>query len=233
MIDRGDATVGGAVVVVGAVAVGTATQVHSSLVGPILTFVGVILVALLTAWFTKQRQRADLAAERDRQEKALDAENERQRQTISADFGRLDKQLAHDRQLHDLGELRAVVDDALRDAEKARGLWLDLHRVTVRPSYDKPVADQVYSALQGARRDVAHSAIRLTVRDQRAVASALWAFEGALSTPTLNPELADRSFVRDEWDKEQARLSDSHALFINIASTVVASDLPPTAPTAP
>ena len=77
MIDRGDATVGGAVIVIGGLAVGTATQVHSSLVGPILTFVGVILVALLTAWFTKQRQRADLAAERERQEKALEAENAR------------------------------------------------------------------------------------------------------------------------------------------------------------
>jgi hypothetical protein len=147
VIDRGDATVGGAVIVIGGLAVGTATQVHSSLVGPILTFVGVILVALLTAWFTKQRQRADLAAERERQEKALEAENARHRQTISADFGRLDKQLAHDRRLADLADLRGVLDEA--------AIALDRAAQAHRPVGARVLADPLnYEGLRESQREI-------------------------------------------------------------------------------
>jgi hypothetical protein len=90
MLNREDAWVGGLTVVAAGGAVAVGTTARSSLVGPILAFSGVILVALLTVYTTKRRQVEQLAAER----------------------ARLQLQLDHDRELHDLSELRLVLDEA-------------------------------------------------------------------------------------------------------------------------
>jgi hypothetical protein len=103
MTNRQDGIVGGVVVIVTA---GTATAVavaHSNELGPILAFIGVILVALLTAYFTQRRQADQLSAERER----------------------LATQLGHERAEADLADLRVVLEDSLAAVDLARQGLLD------------------------------------------------------------------------------------------------------------
>ena len=87
------------VVVVGggtvAAAAGTSTA------GPVLAFVGAILVALITWYATDRRQRRLIAADERRHRAELEAQERRHA-----------AQLAHDRSLRDLDELRRFLDDA-------------------------------------------------------------------------------------------------------------------------
>ena len=95
---------------VGGAAVYGATRTDDT--GPILAFAAAVLVALITAFTTNRRQQHALEAESERQRRALDAESERLR-----------LQLAHDREMADLGDTRELLDDAavaLHDADYAR-----------------------------------------------------------------------------------------------------------------
>jgi hypothetical protein len=107
-VDTTDAVGAGVVVVVAAGTVVAASP--SSNAGPALTFVGAILVALITAVTTNRRQRTQLEAEGVRQERELTVERER-----------LDRQLEHDRELRDLDHLRTFLDDAAALFETANG----------------------------------------------------------------------------------------------------------------
>jgi hypothetical protein len=81
-----------AVSVAGGAAVG-ATQVNNT--PALLAFIGAIFVALIT-WYATDR---------------------RQARVIAADRERLEAQLAHDRELNDLSELRTVLDETLAAIE--------------------------------------------------------------------------------------------------------------------
>ena len=88
----------GGVVVVAVVAVAGATSTDAT--GPILAFVGAVLVALVAAYTAGRRQARALAAERER----------------------LRLQLEHERELADLADVRALFDTAatiLADASRA------------------------------------------------------------------------------------------------------------------
>ena len=142
MIKGADAAAASAVVVVaGGTAAGAAAVSPSSALGPILAFVGVIFVAVLTASSTKRRQ-----AEQ------LHAENQRQCSVLTAGSGRLRQQLDHQRQLADLAEVRSILDDAVQSVEVARYLWLDLHEVVVREPYDREEAERLRREYQRSRR---------------------------------------------------------------------------------
>jgi ABC-type nickel/cobalt efflux system permease component RcnA len=86
-------------------------------VAAVLAFTAAVLVALLTAYWTQRRLSQELRAADRRQVRQLDAENARQAQqleaenlrhaqALDAERQRLELQLAHDRRLHDLEELR-------------------------------------------------------------------------------------------------------------------------------
>jgi hypothetical protein len=86
--------------------------------GPILTFVGAILVALIAWYATDRRQRRLLAAEDTRHKAELQAHEKRHA-----------AQLAHDRSLRDLDDLRRFLDEAA-DAYEAVVRWVvQLHRL--------------------------------------------------------------------------------------------------------
>jgi hypothetical protein len=167
-----------------------------------------------------------IAAEEARQAKALEAETQRQAQQLGAEAERLRLQLAHDRQLHDLAELRAVLDEAVQNAETAKNCFLDLKRVTIRDAYDPNLGQTAYSTLQIQRRGVALSFSRLAVRGQGELSMALHGFYNALSTPGINPSLPDRALVRDSWHQAEMALADEQAQFVDKARARVASDLP-------
>jgi hypothetical protein len=214
-VKREEVLVGGGVVIVTAgTATAAAVTAHNAL-APILAFVGVILVALLTAYFTKRRQEDQLLAERDRQDAALVAENER-----------LQHQLAHDRQLHDLAELRSVIDEALQNAEVAKNWFLDCQRVGLRPTFDAAVYGGVYDALQQALRPLAMSYVRVVTRGHEPLALALHEMREALAVPTCNMQTTPEEQKREAWKQAADRLTAKHALVINLARALVASDLP-------
>lgn len=66
--------------------------------GPILAFIGVIMVAVITAWTTDRRQHRQLQDERDR----------------------LNARIEHERSQADLADLRLVLADALAASNSAR-----------------------------------------------------------------------------------------------------------------
>ena len=118
--------VAGTVAVGGAAAYGAAQTDHTA---PILTFVGAILVALITAFTTNRRQQHQLEAESDRQRRGLDAESARQQHAHEAERVRLELQLSHDRDMSDLGHVRALLDDAAMALHRASYARDDVMRV--------------------------------------------------------------------------------------------------------
>jgi hypothetical protein len=101
MVNREDAAVGGGTVVIGAAAVAVAASTTET--GPILAFVAALMVALITAYTTNRRQQRSLDEERDR----------------------LATQLRHERHLADLADLRAVLEESLAAANRARQAVLE------------------------------------------------------------------------------------------------------------
>lgn len=108
-VDRGDAAGAATVVIVAGGAVAAASQ--SGNVGPYLTFAGAILVALITAWTTNRRQRKQLEAEDRRLGTQLADGRERLRQELRAEKERLELQSDNERQLRDLDQVRALLDE--------------------------------------------------------------------------------------------------------------------------
>ena len=83
-----------------------ATQTDET--GPILAFVGALLVVLITAVTTDRRQRRQIAAE-----------GSRHTETLTTQSGELRRQLAHDRKLADLQHLRALLDSCAAAHEES------------------------------------------------------------------------------------------------------------------
>lgn len=96
--------------------------------GPILAFVGAILVALLTAYTADRRQRA-----------ALDAEDERQRTALNAEAQRLRARLDHERSMEDVRDLRRVVTDVLNDFDDLALTQIKMHELLKE---DEPDEDE-------------------------------------------------------------------------------------------
>lgn len=115
--------IGVLVVIAGGSAVGAA---QTSKTTAVLGFVGVLLVAVITAVTTNRRQERQIAAAAEAQERAVAAERER-----------LVVQLEHDRTLADRADLRGLLDEAaqrLRDADAScrdtlLGLQLHAHEL--------------------------------------------------------------------------------------------------------
>jgi hypothetical protein len=74
-----------------------------------ITAAAALIVAFIAAITAQRRQKAQLTAEGERLDVTLESERERQRAAF-----------VHDRQLHDLSELRTVLDDAATRLDKLR-----------------------------------------------------------------------------------------------------------------
>ena len=101
VLSRDDVAIAGATVVVGGAAIAGATATSET--GPILAFVGVLMVALITVYAANRRQQQELVAERER----------------------LDARLHHEREQADLADLRAVLGESLAAANRARQATID------------------------------------------------------------------------------------------------------------
>jgi hypothetical protein len=227
MIRREEEAFGGAVIVITAGTAGAAAVSHPSNLAPILALIGVILVALLTAYFTRRRQTDQLKAERDRHDATLAAENKRHDATLAAENERLERQLDHERQLQDLAELRSVIDEALQNAELAKNAFLDCRRVALRPTFDSSLYGQVYSAVQHSKEPLFFSFVRVTARGHEQLAYALSELNGGLQVPNINHEALGLDQKREAWEQAMKKVSDWHAAVINLARALVASRLPP------
>jgi hypothetical protein len=112
---------------------------QSDSTGPVLAFVGAILVALVTWYATDRRQRTALAAERER----------------------LALQLSHQRHLHDVADLREVLSDTLSAAEET---FVLMERVVNALAKGPPAAnarpgtvdktDELLGAMRKSHRDL-------------------------------------------------------------------------------
>jgi hypothetical protein len=95
-----------------------------ALITGISTIVGAAILAGVAAVTTNRRLTKQIAAERERQERDLRAAVERQREELHARTDGQEQQLNHARELADLADLRALLDEAavaLDHARKARG----------------------------------------------------------------------------------------------------------------
>lgn len=78
---------------------------------PGLTLLGALGVALIAALAADARQARQLEADGERQTKALAGDAERQERALEAEANRQSATLAHDRELADLADLRALLDE--------------------------------------------------------------------------------------------------------------------------
>jgi hypothetical protein len=202
------AVAGGTVVVVTVAVLGASTTDDT---GPILAFVGAVLVALIAA-FTAGR---------------------RQARALKAESGRLAQQLEHDRELADLADTRALFDEAvvaLQDADEVRhratqavfqhGQWTGerapdaVQEVAVIATSLGPIRQRL-----AVRFGDEHDA----VRGVHAVQLALREVAHLLSLP---PDHAD---VRESWTATQhaaKRFEDTRAELVRIAVRAVGARLP-------
>ena len=247
VLTRADYRVAGSALAVGAggTAVGLIAKTN---VAAVLAFIAAIFVALLTAYWTQRRLSQELAAadrrlaqqlktennrwgaqmkaEIDRNSERLTAENQRHVEQLDADRQRLELQLAHDRRLHDLEELRSLLDTVVTDLADAVHAFLDCARVAERESFDAAVYDIAYQALQVQRRKVQAGFTRLSIRARNEATIALHNVYKALVPPTINNALPDREQVGSLWDNAQALLAERHGEFLRLAASLVGSRLP-------
>jgi hypothetical protein len=141
--EGGDAAVAGGVLVVAVAAITVAPKTdHTS---SILAFVGVLLVALITAYTASRRQRTGLAAEAERHAATLNAEEKR-----------LEAQLGHERRMSDIADLRLTLEDALAASDAIGDIAYQIN--------DGSFEDDAHAAFEQQMRAFAKTIDRLQIR---------------------------------------------------------------------
>jgi hypothetical protein len=105
------------VVIAGGAAYGAT---RSNQTGPVLAFAAALIVATIAAVTAARRLGQQLAAERERTLLQLEAEDSRLQRQLAAEGERQDAQLVHARELADLADLRALLDEAAVALHRAR-----------------------------------------------------------------------------------------------------------------
>jgi hypothetical protein len=141
VINREHAAIAVGTIVIGGVGVGVAASTSET--GPILAFIGALLVVLITAYTTDRRQ-----------ERALNAEQLRLDKGLGEERSRLDLRLQHERSQVDLADLRIVLGDALAANNRARQAAVDGWLVTAR-------REAAHAALQEMETNLDRMRIRL------------------------------------------------------------------------
>jgi hypothetical protein len=176
--DPGAPAVAGCVAIIAAGTTVGATK--SSPTGPILAVVGALLVALITAYTAYRRQRADLAAQRERIGEQLAAEHDR-----------LTAQLGHERALTDLAQLRSLIDEG--------ATLLDEMRLRLEQAAGQTPQDEGYRSRSPriVRKDLRAYSLRLATRigAHRVQTSYLMAIDRALTISNLRQESADQDRI--------------------------------------
>jgi hypothetical protein len=146
----------GVAAVLGIAAGGAAVAVVNANETAILTFAGVLIVAIITA----------VTADR-RQDKQLNAEHERHGDLLQAERDRLDARLIHERKLADVEHLRQLLDDAAPAYESARVALLEF-AVSLATSVERPgrsqLIDRNYTEAVGRRTAAEVELHRLEMR---------------------------------------------------------------------
>ncbi len=156
---------------------------------------------------------------------------------------RLRVQLDHDRELHDLGELRTVVDEAaaltytaldkLTDAMAAAEDWAIAGQSGVKEAVAAAAArHEAFVVIWPMENMAARLALRLT--EQHPVYTAFQEFhhgckQAARQMPLKNPP--DPILEPDRWAALRAELRRTRVAYVRQAHEVVASRLPPPTPT--
>ncbi len=206
-------------------------------VAAVLAFTAAVLVALLTAYWTQRRLSQELRAADRRQVRQLDAENARQAQqleaenlrhaqALDAERQRLELQLAHDRRLHDLEELRKLLDAIVTDLAIAVQAYRDCARVAQRTAFDQQLYTRAWETLQARRLTIESQFQRLSIRGTNDVIVALHDANMALSTPSINNASPNREIVKEAWTPAEDRLVKQHGIFLIAARALVSSELP-------
>jgi hypothetical protein len=153
-IPGGDA--GGAIILVVIAGGATAGATQTSETGPILAFVGALLVVVITAVTANRRQVSQLAAERERHREMLESQSQR-----------LDVQLAHDRKIADIQHLRELLDvmaSAYESAETTGRETLTALTIFGEEGDGGVRRQEAYFASRGAIRALATELHRLEMR---------------------------------------------------------------------
>jgi hypothetical protein len=145
-------------------------------VGPILTFAGALIVAVITWISTDRRQARQLADqqardvarqadERERLDHQLQAEKARLDAQLSAELERQGAALAHDRSLADVHDLRTLLNEAAVLLHEASYAGMDARSAFTShgKSVHEKAPDKVH-AVVAAGRDLDQMAARLSVR---------------------------------------------------------------------
>lgn len=198
-----DLGVGASVVALGIGGVAYADT--SDEVGPILAFIGVILVALLTAYWTRR----SLIAESDRQVKSLEAERDRQ-----------ERDLAHARELADTADLRLILAEGL-DALDALYQWtlVDTRRPTPLPEAER--TERMMETSAGLSRSLNRLRIRLAAEDP------LWTCFKLVTEAIYDLVKAHEDDDDAAYEVAQSQYGARYREFGRLATVHVGSRLPP------
>ncbi|WP_028065131.1 hypothetical protein [Solirubrobacter soli] len=216
--------------VVGAGTVYGATKTDYT--APILTFAGVLLVALITA-FTATRARE---AESQRQRERLDAESHRQRDAIAGERDRLRLQLAHERAMTDLELLRALLDEAavnLHEVDHTLTSLVVLRSRRGAATGDEPAPEIVRSLT--LTKDLDRLKERLAVRLGRnhdavkALNAAQYSLLQTMQAVDRAPNSAQEE-LEEALSNAGARFLDARAEFLDAASNTAGVQIPDAAP---
>lgn len=173
----------------------------SDSIGPILTFVGAILVALITAYTTNRRQQTQLKAEERRQA----------------------TQLAHDRRMRDLEHLRVVLSEA---AVAYDDVILALARFENEPS-ETAIGVDPHAAFRTAASHM--SRLQLWLPGEGAIVthytSALGALDGVLKILDESPRPLTGQAAAQRYELT-GRAGSSWNAFVEAAVALVGALLP-------
>jgi hypothetical protein len=195
-----------------------ATSDGVAFITAVATLGAAVVLAGITAATTNNRLVKQLEDGRERQERSLNAEADRQRRALDAEAERQRAALAHARELADISDLRAILDEATLAIDQAIEARIQSAvRMTVRRG-DTPekVRERITDAeekLDAARAAVAPSLARLRVRlgDEDALAKSVEEVDHSLLDMASDALLMRATSTMDE-ERETYRVSfDEHA----------------------
>lgn len=214
----------------------------------------VLLGAVIAATTAGRRQMRQLASETERLDKSLAAEGDRHALTLSVGAAAQQRQLAHDRQLVDVAELRALLDEsahALHRLERAvdAAVYVAQTAFKMQTAVDRMIASDATSASitekleqirnQHRRADDARSLLSevAAYRDRIAIRLSAHHVVGSSFQDALNelhtllerlPRDLTRPLTTDEQthvDERQLSYLVARDRFVRDAVTIVASQI--------
>jgi hypothetical protein len=178
----------------------------------------------------RERQERELDAAGERQARELTAEADRQKQTLRADRRRQTAALAHDRELADVADLRAVLDEATLGIEQASDARIKAStQLAPVPAFaPTTMAERAKDAerkLDAARAAISPALARVKVRlgPDDEIARSFDALDGALLDMATCALLLRHAETDSERESERADLEDAGDQFRDSAAAFLAA----------